>query len=514
MFRTAAAVKPRTQPAARPFPIPASVGGLNANDSIADMPVTDALVLDNIFPQPDYIELRRGYESHATGLGAAVESLMEWAGPAGRKLFGAASSSIYEVTSSGAVGAADVSSLSNARWQHIMQATSGGNFLICVNGADDARSYDGTSWATPSITGVASSTFINVWLFKERLFFIESGTLDAWYLGTKAIAGAATNLPLGSVFKQGGSLIAGGTLTRDGGNGIDDYCVFITTTGEVALYQGTDPSSSTTWSLIGTFYLPPPIGKRCLQRAGGDLAVITEGGVVSLNAAFALDRAAQQRAAITSKINRIFTADARLYRPNAGWQVISYPRSNMLVVNVPIAEGAESRQYVMNALTGAWCRFTNLNANCWSLLNENLYFGGNGTVYKADSGYQDNGGGITADLKTAFTDLGARGRVKTIQMLRALFSSNGSPGFLMDVNVDFEDRQPTSTPTAGTPPASLWGSATWGTSTWVSGSQLNSQWIGAAGVGHAFAIRMRIVSNGATCTINDFDVIATVGGVV
>src|SRR3546814_1605079 len=92
MIRTAAVAKPRHVPAARPFPIPAPVGGLNAADSIADMPVTDALVLDNFFPQPDYVELRRGYASHATGLMAAVESLMPWAGPSSQKMFGAARS--------------------------------------------------------------------------------------------------------------------------------------------------------------------------------------------------------------------------------------------------------------------------------------------------------------------------------------------------------------------------------------------------------------------------------------
>ena len=34
---------------ARQFPAP--VGGLNARDSVANMPVSDALILDNIFPE-------------------------------------------------------------------------------------------------------------------------------------------------------------------------------------------------------------------------------------------------------------------------------------------------------------------------------------------------------------------------------------------------------------------------------------------------------------------------------
>lgn len=515
MIRTATVSRPRHVPASRPVFIPPPVGGLNAIDSIADMPEADALVLDNIFPQPDYIELRRGFSSHATGLGGAIESLMEWAGPSSRKLFGATDSNIYNVTSSGAVGSADVSSLTNGRWQHVMQATSGGNFLFVVNGADSARHYNGTTWAVPTITGVSSSSLINVALHHERLWFVENNTLDAWYLPTRAIAGAATQFPLGSVFKNGGRLVATGSLTRDGGNGPDDATVFVTSTGEVALYTGTDPSSATTWGKQGTFEIPPPIGNRCLKKAGGDLAVLTEGGVISLNAMFALDRAAQQRAAITSKINRLFTADSRSYRSNFGWQVMSYPRSNMLIVNVPVSEGGMQRQYVMNALSGAWCRFTGLNMGCHSLLNEDWYGGGNdGTVYKLDTTFQDNGEAITADLKTAFNPLGSRGRVKAAKMMRTLFTSNGTPGILMDLNVDYEDRIPTSSPTAGVTPVSVWDTAQWDVDVWGSGDTLNRQWLGAAGIGHSFAVRLRIVSDGASCTINGFDVISETGGMV
>lgn len=514
MIRTATAVKPRTRPASYERPVPAPVGGLNAINSIADMPAQDALVLDNFFPQPDYVELRRGHASHATGLSAAVEALMEWNGPGSQKLFAATGSRIYPVTSSGSPSS-DVSSLSSGQWQHVMQATSGGNFLVICNGTDAVHNYDGTSWTTPTINNVTSSDLIGVSLHKERLWFIEINSLNAWYLATQAISGDATKFPLGSVFKHGGHLVAIGTISRDGGVGPDDYCAFISSTGECVIYAGTDPSDSSTWAQIGSFSFPPPIGYRCTVSMGGDLGIITEGGIISVSAAQVLDRSAQQKAAITSKINRLFTADARNYRSNTGWQVLSYRRSNMVIVNVPVAAGSSQRQYVMNGLTGGWCRFTGMNAGCWGLLNGDLFFGGNsGTVFKADSGFQDNGSAIQADLKTSFNDFGVKGRVKMFKMLRALFASNGSPGFLMDLNVDYEDRPPTSTPTAGAAPMSVWGSATWGVSKWTSGQVLTRQWVGAAGIGHSAAIRLRVNSNGASCTVNGFDVVFEAGGFV
>lgn len=514
MLRTAVSSRNPAAVAARPRPVPAPVGGLNALDSISDMPESDALVLDNVFPQPDYVELRRGYESHVTGVAAAMPALMEWAGLTSRKLFAAKATDIYEVTSAGAVGAAVVSSLTNGEWQHTMQETSGGNFLVICNGADSVRNYDGTSWTTPSITGVTSADLINVASHKERLWFVEKDTCNAWYLGTEAIAGAATKFPLGSVFKNGGTLKAIGTVTRDGGNGPDDLAAFVSSTGEVAIYQGTDPASASTWALVGVFETSPPLGYRCVQKSGGDLAILTESGVLSLNSMLVLDRAAAQRAAVTSKINRLFTEDARAYRGNHGWQMLSYPRSNMFIVNVPVS-ATTRRQYVMNALTGAWCRFTGMNAGAWSLLDEDLYFSDTaGTVFKADSGYTDNAGGITGDIKTAFNDLGAAGVTKTAQMARAMFASNGTPGFLVDINVDFGDQVPTSSPTPGTAPTSTWGSATWGGSTWTGGDKPQQQWFGVTGEGHEFAVRCRVVSVGATCRINGFDLLTTRGGLV
>ena len=56
---------------------------------------------------------------------------------------------IYDVSSSGAVGAAAVSGLTNARHQHTMFATSGGQFLVICNGADGVRTYDGTVVGRP-----------------------------------------------------------------------------------------------------------------------------------------------------------------------------------------------------------------------------------------------------------------------------------------------------------------------------------------------------------------------------
>lgn len=138
--------KPQPPPAARTISLPAPVGGLNARESLATMPPNDAVILENFFPGTTSVDLRGGYEKWSTGYPAAVESLMTYNGPTTSKLFSASGTAIYDATTKGAVGAAAVSGLSNARWQHANMGTPGGQFLVCVNGADSPQAFTGTAW--------------------------------------------------------------------------------------------------------------------------------------------------------------------------------------------------------------------------------------------------------------------------------------------------------------------------------------------------------------------------------
>ena len=84
-----------------------------------------------------------------------------------------------------------------------------GTYVITVTGAS---TFTYTMASTPAtnatvvgsytvlgITGADSSTFINVNLFKNRLYFTQKDTLDCWYLDPEALAGAASPLYFGSI---------------------------------------------------------------------------------------------------------------------------------------------------------------------------------------------------------------------------------------------------------------------------------------------------------------------------
>ena len=140
--------------------LPAPVGGWNARDPVSQMEPTDAIALENFFPTPGDIMLRMGYADHVTIVGAPnqVESLMAYSSPSGTQaLYAAAGTAIYNATQATATASTAVSGLANARWEHTnFTNSSGDSYLLCVNGADGLRGFNGTSWSSLTVTGGSS----------------------------------------------------------------------------------------------------------------------------------------------------------------------------------------------------------------------------------------------------------------------------------------------------------------------------------------------------------------------
>lgn len=55
--------------------VPAPVAGWDAKSPLASMPPLAAVQLRNWFPQPGYVEVRRGYKSHAWDIGSSVKTI-------------------------------------------------------------------------------------------------------------------------------------------------------------------------------------------------------------------------------------------------------------------------------------------------------------------------------------------------------------------------------------------------------------------------------------------------------
>jgi roadblock/LC7 domain-containing protein len=499
-----------SRPSMSAFQLPAPTGGLNLLAGIAEMGKDEALILDNWFPAENYCRVRGGYTSHATGIGASVGTLMEHAGKSARKMFAATATDIYDVSSAGAVGAAAVTSLTNAYWQQTMFATSGGQFLVICNGADSVRNYDGSSWSTPAITGVTSADLINVWSYKSRLWFVEKDSTKAWYLGTASIAGAATSIEFGDKFKLGGKLKLICSVSRDAGNGPQEVICFISSRGEVLVYEGDDPGASG-WALVGAYYAAPPIGNRAVVRVDGDAAMLTEKGVISLRQLAAGGQAGAERQAITNMVALGIGEDFASYGSNTGWEMVVHQRTRQMVINVP-KSSSTATQYAMNIRTGKWCTYgrfdSPLNATTWGQLSEDLYFAtSGGTVYKAESGYQDAGAAITAQMKTSFQEY-ENGALFRMSLVRPMFTAGGRviPG--IRINVDYRNDVPTSSdqyPGVSGAAGAVWDTDLWDTGIWGDSEAPYADWVAAHGIGTAASLHMITQTSGHQVRLNAID---------
>lgn len=471
----------------------APTGGWNARDSLTAMGPLDAVYMINMFPYTTNVGVRMGYSQHVTGIGAQVESLMYYYGGTSKKLFcataGGANSKIYDVTSPGAVGAASVTGLANGRFQYVNNTTAAASYLQCVNGADKMQYYTGSAWAEDGdgapydITGVNSNTFINICIHKFRVWAVQENTLKAWYSASGAVGGAYTVLDLSSVAQMGGSLIAVATWTIDAGYGMDDMLVFITTNGEAIVYRGTDPSAASTWALVGVYRFGTPIGTRCWVKYAGDLLIITQDGVIPLSAALQSDRL-DQKQYLTNKIQFATSTAISTYGSNFGWQIIPFPRENMLFLNVPVGAGDLQEQYVMNTINRSWCNFTGWEANCWELYNDDIYFGGDGVVCKAWSTLADNNTNINANTLQAFNNFGNEGVQKRFTMMRPTLLTNGSPSIMADVNIDFDLSTSTGALSFSPTTYGTWDSGVWDTAVWGTDASVQNNWQGANGIGY------------------------------
>lgn len=501
--------------ASKTISIAAPVGGWNARDPIASMDELDAPVMDNYFPSPSDVQLRRGYSEHAIGLPDIVETLMVYSTFTGQTMFAASSAAVYNVTAAG-TASAEVTGLTSVQIQHAnFTDTSGNQYLHCVNGADNMRIYTGSAWvevsasSSPALDGVSAASVINIAVHVNRLWLVEKDSLSAWYLPAGAAGGTATEFDLGPVFRLGGKLMAMGSWTIDAGEGMDDHAVFVTDKGEVAVYKGTDPSSANTWAKVGTYRLAPPIGYRCLVKYAGDLILMTTDGFFPLSKALLTDRT-NKGVAISDRIRDAVSQAASLYKTQNGWEGLFYPGAPFLLFNVPETTG--SKQYVMNTLTGAWCRFTGMDANCWALYGDEPYFGGDGKVYKAWSTNADDDMNITGNVLQAYSYFKAPGRIKHFKMARPLLLTDGAPGILMAMNVDYDNQEPSSSITVTASTAATWDSGVWDTATWGGDPTIKRDWQTLGAIGTAGGIRLKSVSRGAQIRWQATDVVYEVGG--
>lgn len=453
----------------RDFTFPAPYLGLDYKSPRASMDSRSALVLDNWIAYPNRVELRPGQYDHTTGFAHPVKGLWSWNGLTSSKLFATTDDGVFDATAAGAVGAT-VMALTKGRTQGVNINTGAANYLLLVNGADSMKSYDGAVWAsTAALGGLATTSCFAIEVYRQRVFLLENGSMNLWYLAANAVSGAATSYALGAIFRRGGMLAALGTWTVDAGTGPDDHLVIATTEGEVAVFVGNDPAS---WSLQGVYYIGRPLGgARSMFKMGGDLLFLAENGVYPIAKALKV-ASIDKTLALTDRVQALFSSYVQQAPAGEDWSLITQPDLPLLIVNVTSSNGG--RQLAMNTQNGAWNTFSGFTAKCWARLGSALYYGTDTKVVRALEGASDFNANITGTLLTAYSKFNYS-RNKRVVAARALTRTTNPVDYTIGIAPDFTDAATQNTISSPLSSLSLWGSAVWGSAVW-SGPQTLVEW--------------------------------------
>src|SRR4029077_20723206 len=126
-------------------------------------------------------------------------------------------------------------------------------------------------------------------------------------------------------------------------------------------------------------------------------------------------------------------------------------------------------------IVSPWCRFVNMNASCWGLFKDNLYFGGSGgVVYQADTGTMDALGAVSATAQQAWNTFNSPAR-KRMTDVRPIVQSFGQLDYTFQVGFDYGSLNISDQISAfaiGSP----WDTSPWDTSPWSPDFQVSTLW--------------------------------------
>jgi len=374
-----------------------------------------------------------------------------------------------------------------------------------------------------AITGVDTSDLTAVWAYNDRLFFAQKNELIAWYLPIAQIGGAANPLRLGGVFGQGGELSFGSSWSGSatGQGGLSEQCAFVTTEGEVAIYQGTNPSSASEWAKVGLYKVGRPLGKNAHFRVGGDLITATDIGLIGLSMAMQRDIAALAPSALSFGIDPDWRQEVEA-RIGLDWHCLVWTEGQMVAVAVPPMVDHSDRWFVANALTGGWSEFTGWKAYSMAVHKNRLFFGSDGRVVEAGITGMDEGQPYSGHVISLFDAINSPASIKVPRLAKATLREPYESAPEVTVQFDFTEALPIPSPSAIVAFGNdgVWGDSDWDDADWSSSSLetfIHGEWVSVGGTGYHMAPSLSVASGLATPLDTElvrWEVMFAVAGVV
>lgn len=516
-------------PSARTKTYPPPTAGLVTSAPLAVPANGSAIVMENFWPTTTGIGPRGGSKLRCM-IAGGVKALFQYRAGFNRTYFAADDTNVYEfddVVLDGATLDPVITGQTGANYSTLEMQTDGGSFLTIVNGRDFAQIYDGTGWqqvtdvSTPfAITGIATDRLSDIWSYQNRTFFIERGTMNAWYLGVNSVAGPATKLPLAGVFNHGGSLLFGATWSSDSGSSMDDRCVFATDQGEFAVFSGANPGDADDWHLDGVYEIGEPLGKHCVMRVGGDLIIATKAGLIPISAATRKDPSELKLSSLATNISRTWEREITLAGTSTDWQMAKWPSKNAAYIAPPqhISDGGYC--YAVNLETGAWTKYTGWSIDAIGVLGDELYFGDSaGKIYRGEIGGTDDGDLFVCRACLAFDDFDAPGHLKTAHAVRGAWKYRFPINPQHSVAVNYRSAFPVEPDVAPVTETGVgvWGVSEWDEAFWAEGaSDVNyrKSWGSVGAHGEVIAVQIQLTSGSVyklDCELVSVDLVYSIG---
>ena len=292
--------------------------------------------------------------------------------------------------------------------------------------------------------------------YRNRYFFIERNSMNAWYLPLNAVGGRLAMIPLSGAATKGGKLLFCATWSIDAGDGIDDKLVFCTDLGELLIFTGGDPASAANWRQEGRYEVSPPMGMNAHIGIGGDMLIATVDGIVPISGAITKDRSELELAAITRNIKPMWRMEV-LEKREWPWTMCKWDEYGGLFVTWPGGIPGKRWCAAANLATGAWCRFVGYDATCFIKMRGDMFFGTqDGIVMQADRTGYDDGMPYTAILVGGWEVFQSPGQTITWRQARASFAARANEPFApqLSATTDYVVVLPTP-PSAGADPGVL-----------------------------------------------------------
>jgi len=503
--------------------IPAPTRGIVESENEAFMQPGAAIVQDNWLPTMRGVKLRGGCirwcDLHAldttvppvpSALRNPVISAFEYVSGNSQRMYAAQATKLFDVT--GTTPVLIKSGQTSGNYAAAQLANAAGYWLIAVNETGDfPLRFDGTTWVTlnaDQITGPVGTPVEHgrnlsyVCKYRNRLFFIETKSMNAWYLGIDSIGGALLKIPLSGAATRGGYLIAAASWSVDAGDGIDDKICFITSEGELLIFTGSDPSSAATWKQEGRYQVPPPLGMNAHIQVGGDLLIATVDGIVPVSAAITKDISQLDLAMMTRMIRPLWR-DNVLEKRAHPWSFEKWDELGYLFVAMPGGEPGERFTLVSNSVTNAWARALGWDARCFVRMRGDMFFGTeDGIIMQADRTGYDDGKPYVATLVGGWEMFQMPSQQVVWHQARAVFTSGAGEPFepQLSATTDFIVEIPPPPP-AGPDPgvAEVWDQGLWDQARWDQAApgrppHRNTMWvsIGMTGFSHAPIVQVTV----------------------